>query len=316
MTVALPTRSDPGVNIQTVTVIETDGLTKRYGGHRGIEDVSMSVGEGEVFGLLGPNGAGKTTLIRTLLDLLHPSDGSARLFGLDSRRDSVAIRRRLGNLPGDFSYGPPSLTGREVLTLFAQLRDMDDLGAAEALAKRFRADLDRPIGQLSRGNRQKIGLLQAMFHDPELLIFDEPTSGLDPLMQEEFLAVVGELRERGRTVLLSSHDLDEVERVCDRVGLIRDGRLIAVERVADMLGHSYRHVTLAFDNPVDTTEFAALPGVSDAVSQDGQITFKAAGDLDPIIKAAARHRVRDMQIAHPTLEEVFLTYYAEPGEQR
>jgi ABC-2 type transport system ATP-binding protein len=170
---------------------------------------------------------------------------------------------------------------------------MDDLGAAETLAKRFRADLDRPIGQLSRGNRQKIGLLQAMLHDPELLIFDEPTSGLDPLMQEEFLAVVSGLRERGRTVLLSSPDLDEVERICDRVGLIRDGRLIAVERVADMLGHSCRHVTLAFETSVDTTEFAALPGVSDAVSQDGQITFKAA----------ARHRVRDMQITHPTLEE-------------
>jgi ABC-2 type transport system ATP-binding protein len=294
-----------------VPTIETERLTKRYDDHRGIADVTATVETGEVFGLLGPNGAGKTTLIRTLLDLLHPTSGSARLFGLDSRRDSVAIRARLGNLPGDFSYGPPSLTGREILTLFAQLRKVTGLGNAEQLAERFRADLDRPIGQLSRGNRQKIGLLQAMFHDPELLIFDEPTSGLDPLMQEEFLAVVGELRERGRTVLLSSHDLDEAERVCDRVGLIRDGRLIAVERVADMLGHSYRHVTLAFAAAVEASEFAALPGVSDVTSQDGQLTFKAAGDLDPIVKAAARHRVQDMQIARPTLEEVFLTYYSD-----
>jgi ABC-2 type transport system ATP-binding protein len=299
-----------------VPTIETERLTKRYDNHRGIEDVTATVETGEVFGLLGPNGAGKTTLIRTLLDLLHPTSGSARLFGLDSRRDSVAIRARLGNLPGDFSYGPPSLTGREILTLFAQLRKVKGLGNAEQLAERFRADLDRPIGQLSRGNRQKIGLLQALFHDPELLIFDEPTSGLDPLMQEEFLALVTELRERGKTVLLSSHDLDEAERVCDRVGLIRDGRLITVERVADMVGRSYRHVALAFSEPVDAAEFAALPGVSDVASQDGQIIFKAAGDLDPIVKAAARHAVRDMQLTHPTLEEVFLTYYTEPEAAR
>jgi ABC-2 type transport system ATP-binding protein len=299
-----------------VPTIETERLTKRYDNHRGIEDVTATVETGEVFGLLGPNGAGKTTLIRTLLDLLHPTSGSARLFGLDSRRDSVAIRARLGNLPGDFSYGPPSLTGREILTLFAQLRKVKGLGNAEQLAERFRADLDRPIGQLSRGNRQKIGLLQALFHDPELLIFDEPTSGLDPLMQEQFLALVSELRERGKTVLLSSHDLDEAERVCDRVGLIRDGRLITVERVADMVGRSYRHVALAFAEPVDPAEFAALPGVSDVASQDGQITFKAAGDLDPIVKAAARHAVRDMQLTHPTLEEVFLTYYTEPEATR
>ncbi len=296
--------------------IETERLTKRYENHRGIEDVTATVETGEVFGLLGPNGAGKTTLIRTLLDLLHPTSGSARLFGLDSRRDSVAIRARLGNLPGDFSYGPPSLTGREILTLFAQMRKVKGLGNAEQLAERFRADLDRPIGQLSRGNRQKIGLLQALFHDPELLIFDEPTSGLDPLMQEEFLALVTELRERGKTVLLSSHDLDEAERVCDRVGLIRDGRLITVERVADMVGRSYRHVALAFSEPVDAAEFAALPGVSDVASQDGQITFKAAGNLDPIVKTAARHAVRDMQLTHPTLEEVFLTYYTDPEAAR
>jgi ABC-2 type transport system ATP-binding protein len=299
-----------------VPTIETERLTKRYANHRGIEDVTATVETGEVFGLLGPNGAGKTTLIRTLLDLLHPTSGSARLFGLDSRRDSVAIRARLGNLPGDFSYGPPSLTGREILTLFAQLRNMKGFGSAEQLAERFRADLDRPIGELSRGNRQKIGLLQALFHDPELLIFDEPTSGLDPLMQEEFLALVTELRERGKTVLLSSHDLDEAERVCDRVGLIRDGRLITVERVADMVGKSYRHVALAFSEPVDATEFAALPGVSDVASEDGQITFKATGDLDPIVKTAARHAVRDLQLTHPTLEEVFLTYYTEPEAAR
>ena len=298
-----------------MTAIETERLTKRYGSDRGIEDVSMSVAEGEVFGLLGPNGAGKTTLIRTLLDLLHPTAGSARLFGLDSRRDSVAIRRRLGNLPGDFAYGPPSLTGREIVELFARLRSVAGLGSAEALAERFHADLDRPIGQLSRGNRQKIGLLQALFHEPELLILDEPTSGLDPLMQEQFMAVVGEQRARGATVLLSSHDLDEVERVCDRVGIIRDVRLVAVERVADLVGKSYRRVSLAFAEPVDAADFARQPGVGDVAARDGRIEFVVAGDLDPVIKAAARHSVRDIQVAHPTLEEVFLTYYSD-GEGR
>ena len=209
-----------------MAAIETEGLTKYYGEQRGIEDVTIAVEEGEVFGFLGPNGAGKTTTIRTLLDLLHPTRGSARVFGLDSRRDSVAIRRRLGNLPGDFGYGKRP-TGREALALLARLRGTDGLGRAEQLAERFHADLDRPLGELSRGNRQKVGLILALFHSPDLLVLDEPTSGLDPLMQEEFLALLHEERRRGCAVFLSSHELDEVERVCDRVGIIRDGRVIA-----------------------------------------------------------------------------------------
>jgi ABC-2 type transport system ATP-binding protein len=163
-------------------------LSKFYGEHRGIEDLTMAVEPGEVFGFLGPNGAGKTTTIRTLLDLLHPTAAGARLFGLDSRRDSVAIRRRLGNLPGDFGYGKAA-TGREAISLLARLRGVRERDRVDALAKHFRADLDRPLGELSRGNRQKVGLILAVFHSPELLILDEPTSSLDPLMQEEFLAL-------------------------------------------------------------------------------------------------------------------------------
>jgi ABC-2 type transport system ATP-binding protein len=269
-----------------VAVIETEGLSKFYGSERGIEDVTVAVEAGEVFAFLGPNGAGKTTTIRTLLDLLHPSGGSARIFGLDSRRDSVAIRARLGNLPGDFGYGKRS-SGREALGLLAKLRRVDDLGRAEELARRFRADLDRPLGQLSRGNRQKVGLILALFHRPELLILDEPTSGLDPLMQEEFLALLGEERERGCAVFLSSHELDEVERVCDRVGIIRDGRLIAVERVEDLLGKTVerRRVEVEFADAVDLDEVRAMPGVVGA------------------------------EFAHPTLEQVFLTYYHHEEEQ-
>ena len=269
-----------------MSAIETAGLTKYYGEARGIEDVTLTVEPGEVFGFLGPNGAGKTTTIRTLLDLLHPSRGSARVFGLDSRRDSVAIRARLGNLPGDFGYGKRS-SGREALAVLARLRGHDDLSRAEELARRFRAELDRPLGQLSRGNRQKIGLILAAFHRPELLILDEPTSGLDPLMQEEFLALLREERERGCAIFLSSHELDEVERVCDRVGIIRGGRLIAVERIADLLEKTteHRRVDVEFAEPVELEEVRRLPGVLGA------------------------------EYVHPTLEQVFLTYYEEDERQ-
>ena len=239
-----------------MAAIETERLSKFYETHRGIEDLTMApVQPGEVFGFLGPNGAGKTTTIRTLLDLLHPTAGSARLLGLDSRRDSVAIRRRLGNLPGDFGYGKAA-TGREAVSLLARLRGVRELDRVDALAQRFRADLDRPLGELSRGNRQKVGLILAVFHSPELLILDEPTSGLDPLMQEEFLALVREERERGCAVFLSSHELDEVERVCDRVGVIRDGTLIAVERVADLLAKTPRKASIEFSETVDVTSCA------------------------------------------------------------
>ncbi|HZO06072.1 MAG TPA: ABC transporter ATP-binding protein, partial [Solirubrobacterales bacterium] len=236
--------------------------------------------------------------------------GSARLFGLDSRRESVAIRARLGNLPGDFGYGREA-TGREALTLLARLRGLDGLGRAEALAGRFHADLDRPLGQLSRGNRQKVGLIQATFHEPELLILDEPTGGLDPLMQEEFLDLVGEERERGCAVFLSSHDLGEVERICDRVGIVRSGRLVAVERIADLLGKARRQVTVELAEPAELPELRALPGVSEVEAAGSRITFKVAGDLDPVVKALANHHVVDLEAVHPSLEEVFLGYYGE-----
>jgi ABC-2 type transport system ATP-binding protein len=295
-----------------MAVIETHELTKRYGRARGIEGVSMAVERGEVFGFLGPNGAGKTTTIRTLLDLLHPTSGTATVFGLDSRLDSRAIRARLGNLPGDFAYDP-RLTGRELVTFLADVRGMRGLGRAGALAERFHADLDRPLGELSRGNRQKVGLVQAAFHDPELLVLDEPSSGLDPLMQEEFLAFVAEERERGHTVFLSSHELDEVQRACDRVAIIRAGRLVAVERVEDVTGRSYRHVMISFAEPVDAAEFLRIPGVSDLAQTESGLSFKLAGDVDPVIKAAARHTVVELELSRPTLEEIFLTYYGGDG---
>ncbi len=293
--------------------IEAEGLTKFYGRHRGIEDVTFAVAAGEVFGFLGPNGAGKTTTIRALLDLHHPTGGSARLFGLDSRRDSVAIRARLGNLPGDFGFGRQT-SGREALRLLARLRGVEGIGRAEALAERFHADLERPLGQLSRGNRQKIGLILATFHEPELLIFDEPTSGLDPLMQEEFLALVGEEREKGCTVFVSSHDLDEVQRICDRVGMVREGRLIAVERMVDLLGKARRKVSVRLSGPSSLDDLRALPGVSELAVADEHASFEVAGDFDRVLKALAAHHVTDIEAVHPSLEEVFLGYYREEGE--
>ncbi|MDX6677058.1 MAG: beta-exotoxin transport system ATP-binding protein, partial [Solirubrobacteraceae bacterium] len=251
--------------------------------------------------------------IRTLLDLLHPSSGSAKLFGLDSHRDSRAIRARLGNLPGEFVYDD-RLTGRELLRFFAGVRGMTGLGRAQSLAERFEADLDRPLRALSRGNRQKIGLIQALFHEPELAVLDEPTTGLDPLMQEEFLAVVGEFRDRGGTVLLSSHDLDEVERICDRVGIIRAGRLIAVDEVQEMRSRAYRHVTVRFAHPVAAAEIDGIAGVEDVVADDATLRFRVLGELDPVIKALAAHRVRDLEITRPTLEELFLQFYGHHEE--
>jgi ABC-2 type transport system ATP-binding protein len=293
--------------------IETRGLTKSYGSARGIIDVSLAVEHGEVFGFLGPNGAGKTTTIRTLLDLMRPTSGEARVFGLDSRRDSVAIRSRTGNLSAEFDFDP-RLTGSELIGYVAALRGVRALGIASELAERFAADLSRPLGELSRGNRQKVGLINAFFHEPELLILDEPTSGFDPLMQEEFLELVGEQREHGRTVFLSSHDLGEVQRVCDRVGIVREGRLIAVERVRDLIGHGYKHVRIEFSAPVDPREFAGLRGVQDVAADGKVISFTVSGDLDAVVKQSARHEVVDLEIGHPTLEQIFVALYGGDSE--
>ena len=294
-------------------IIETEALTKRYGTARGIEELSIEVQAGEIYGFLGPNGAGKTTTIRTLLDLLHPTRGRALLFGLDSRGASREIRARLGNLPGDFACDP-GLTGREFLQFCAHARGTD-MGATRILAERFEADLDRRIGDLSRGNRQKIGLIQALFHEPELLMLDEPTSGLDPLMQEEFLALVGEYRDRGGTVFLSSHDLEEVDRVCDRVAIIREGRLAAVENVAQLRGRAYHHVSIEFEAPVPREEFEHIRGVTGLEADGARVAFKVAGPLDPVVKAAAAHTVIDMELTEPTLEEIFLSFYGRRGSE-
>jgi ABC-2 type transport system ATP-binding protein len=297
-------------------VILTEKLTKSYGRKSpGIREVDLAVEEGEIFGFLGPNGAGKTTTIRTLLDFLHPTSGRAWVFGMDSRKDSVEIRARVGNLPGEFAL-EDRMTGERLLGFFARLRGVRDMGYARELAERLGADLHRPMWRLSRGNKQKIGLVQAMFHRPPLLILDEPTGGLDPLVQEEFLDIIEEVRAEGRTVFFSSHNLAEVERVCDRVGIIRGGRLAAVETTETLIDKSFRHVALTFADNVDPKPFEALPGIRDLNSDGTKMSFTLHDDLDEMIKLAVRYRLLNMEYERPSLEEIFLTYYERGNGER
>ena len=296
--------------------IRTEKLTKVYGRRgRGVEDVDLAVEEGEVFGFLGPNGAGKTTTVRTLLGFLRPTGGRGEVFGLDIRKDSVEIRARVGNLPGEFAL-EDRMTGEGLLKYFARLRGVKDLGYAHELSERLGAELHRPMRRLSRGNKQKIGLVQAMFHRPQLLVLDEPTGGLDPLVQEEFLGIIEEVRAEGRTVFFSSHNLAEVERVCDRVGIIRGGRLAAVETTKTLIDKSFRHVSLTFAEGVDPKPFEALPGVKNLKADGEKLSFTLYDDLDEMVKLAARHRLVNMEYERPSLEEVFLTYYERAGEGR
>ena len=292
--------------------ILTERLTKRYGRRPGIESLDLEVAQGEVFGFIGPNGAGKTTTIRLLLDLLHPTSGRATMMGLDAHRDSVAVRRATGYLPGEFGI-EVRMTGRQLLAYFGRLRGLEGLGDAPQLADRLGLDLDVPMGRLSRGNRQKIGLVQALFHRPALLILDEPTTGLDPLVQDGFLQLLREARDEGRTVFLSSHVLAEVERVCDRVAIVRGGHLAALETTESLLEMRRKRVTLVFDRPVDPAPFAGLPGVGEVIVQGPSISFRVRDGIDAVVKLAAQHTLVDLRIEHPTLDEVFMGYYTPQG---
>ena len=289
--------------------ISTAGLTKFYGEHRGVIDVNLEIREGEVFGLLGPNGAGKTTCIRLFLDFIHPTSGSATILGLDSRADSARLRQHIGYLPGEFvTYA--KLTVLDLLTYFANLRG-DNLDRAKMLGERFDLDLSRKIGELSRGNRQKVGLVQAFMSHPSLLILDEPTSALDPLLQLEFHKLVLEEAAAGKTLFVSSHMLSEVEIICDRVGIIREGSLVTVEEVATLRERALTRVKIEFNDPVSPADFEALEGVTDVVVSDHRLTCSVTGSVDSLIKAAARHTVNRIESAQPGLEEVFLAYYTD-----
>jgi ABC-2 type transport system ATP-binding protein len=289
-------------------IIEIEKLTKSYGSHRGIIDVDLVVNEGEAFGFLGPNGAGKTTTIRTLLDHIRPTSGQARIFGIVTTEDPVAIHRRIGYLPGEFTLYD-KLTGAQTIEYFANLRGGVDQSYQRDLISRLDVDPSRKFKEYSKGNKQKIGLIVALQHRPDLLLLDEPTSGLDPLVQQTFYAVIREAKAEGRTVFLSSHILSEVEKTCDRVAIIRDGRLARVDRVEALRDLAHHQVELVFTDHVPVEEFKALPGVSDLVAEDHILRMRVTGSITPVVRAAARYELTDFVSREPSLEETFLAEY-------
>jgi beta-exotoxin I transport system ATP-binding protein len=294
--------------------IRTAKLTKYYGKTRGVEDLDLEIQPGEVFGYLGPNGAGKSTTIRLLLDLIRATRGDAQVLGLDSRRDALLIRQRTGYLPGELSLYE-NLTGREFLEYLGRLRGLTGIGQGGAVAERLGLDLARPIGALSRGNKQKVGLAQAFMHSPEVLILDEPTSGLDPLVQREFHRLVAEVAACGATVLLSSHVLSEVEQITHRVGIIRSGRLVVVDDIEHLKQKAVSRIDIRFArNDVPADIFKRLPGVRQVDQHEEAVSVAMEGSVDELIKAAARFEVLAIKTHEPDLEEVFLTYYKDDSD--
>lgn len=291
--------------------IHTEDLTKHYGDVAALVELNLDINTGEIFGFLGPNGAGKTTMIRTILDEIRPTSGRASILGMDSHEQSVEIRRHIGYVPGDLAMYP-NLTGRDTLTYFANMRGGVDWDLVDHLAGRLDADLSKKIGDLSSGNRQKVGLIQAFMNRPEVLIMDEPSSGLDPLVQREFQTMMREVAEEGRTVFLSSHTLSEVQRVADRVGIIRHGRLIAVEAVASLRSKAIRTVELVLDSPAEAPVFEAVAGVRDVVVNDHHVTMSFDGHMESLLGAIAdRYTLVDINTEEADLEEIFLTYYRD-----
>jgi ABC-2 type transport system ATP-binding protein len=292
------------------TVIEATGLTKWYGKRRGILEVDFGVEEGEVFGFLGPNGAGKTTTIRVLLGSLRPSAGRATIFGLDAWADAPAAHRQLAYVGSDPGYLGDLSAGAQ-LDYLGALRGLPK-GAWRRVAERLELDPSVPVKKLSRGNRQKIAVVQAFMGHEALLVMDEPTSGLDPLMQREFLALLSDARADGRTVFLSSHNLPEVERSCDRVGIIREGRLVDISSIQALLAEHWRSVNLVLASPTPADTFD-LPNVEIASASARDVHLMVRGDVNPLLRRIATLAVHDVSITTPEIEDIFLRYYDRTG---
>jgi ABC-2 type transport system ATP-binding protein len=291
------------------TVIETEKLTKSYGRYRGIVDVDLAVNQGEIFGFLGPNGAGKTTTIRVLLDLIRPTSGVAKVFGIESAADPVAIHRRIGYLPGEWNLYD-RLTGADTITYFGNLRGGVDRAYVNQLVERLDLDPSRRFREYSRGNKQKVGLIVSLQHRPELLILDEPTAGLDPLVQQSFNELLFEAKADGRTVFLSSHIISEVERTCDHVAIIRDGRIVRLDTVEGVRAMAAHEVELRFAEPVAGAAFEAIDGVASVTAEGSTLRMLVTGPISPVVRLAAQHELVDFVSREPSLEEVFLSEYA------
>jgi ABC-2 type transport system ATP-binding protein len=296
------------------SAIETFGLTKRYGSITAVRDLNLRIGQGQVFGFLGPNGAGKSTTIRMLLALQRPTRGHATLLGLDARADSVEVHRRVGYLPGDLELFP-RLTGQQHIAWFLDARGVEDDSLAKRLIDRFQVVVDRPVRELSKGNRQKIGLVLAFMHRPGLLVLDEPTSGLDPLMQHEFESLLRETAGEGRTVFLSSHELDEVQRSADRIGIIKEGVLVAEDTVEGLRQAAPQKMEVRFRHPIDPADLKALVGVTVTASEGRRLTLDVTGEIGPVLKVIASHDPIDLTSRPADLDELFLGFYRQPPDK-
>lgn len=288
-------------------VIVLDGLTKSYGTHRGIENISFSVAQGEIFGFIGPNGAGKSTTIRTLMGLLKPTGGKASIFGLDCGQYAAEIAKNVGYLPSENCYYN-NLKVREMLQYTADLYGVDGRSRMEELAERLNLDLSRRIGDLSLGNKKKVGIVSALLPSPKLLIMDEPTNGLDPLVQQTFNQILQEENEHGTTIFLSSHVLSEVQKLCDRVAILREGKLIGLQSMKELRENGYKRISASTKEAI-AKDFFALPGVADLKQEHRSASFIFYGKAMTIMNKLCQLELEDILIEEPSLEEIFLHYY-------
>jgi ABC-2 type transport system ATP-binding protein len=298
------------------TVILAQKLVKHYGPVQALQGLDLEVKAGEIFGFLGPNGAGKTTTIRCMLDLIRPDGGSLEVLGINPQKDPVAVRSRLGYLPGELRL-EDGLSIEATLRYYSSLRPGKvEWTYVQSLAERLGLDLRQPVQHLSKGNKQKVGVLQAFMHRPELLLLDEPTSGLDPLVQQEVLGLIKEQQKQGVTIFFSSHVLSEVQETAGRVGIIRKGVVVEVAETSTLMARSLRRARVHFNQPVDAAILGRVPGVS-VMAGDGSVhvTLQVSGEMDALIKTLAGFPVRDIEIEHPSLEEIFLAYYKNDGKE-
>jgi ABC-2 type transport system ATP-binding protein len=300
----------------TTPVIEIDQLSKSYGTIQAVKGLSLRVEHGEIFGFLGPNGAGKTTTIRCMLDVIRPTSGSIRVLGLDAQRDRHTLHQRIGYLPGDVRL-PGDMTGKQIINYFSQIQGLQPVLLRDLVA-RFDVEMKRPLKGYSKGMRQKIGIVLAFMCDPDVLILDEPTSGLDPLLQRTFNEFLLDEQARGKTIFMSSHIMSDVEKVCQRVAVIRKGEMVTVEEVETLREKAGQRVTVEFEEhaSVASDELAHVPGVSDVTVRKGVYHMNMSGTMDPLIKALSHHEVLRLQVEEAPLEEVFLKFYEDVQPQR
>jgi len=289
-------------------IIQTKNLTKYYGKTLGCKNLNLSIKEGEVFGFLGPNGAGKTTTIRLLLDLIRPTKGSAKIFNKDVRKDSIKIKENIGNLPGDASmYG--KMRGIDFLNYLERFHKNNRSNYKLELANKLDLDLKRKIKNHSKGNRQKLGVIQALMSKPKLIIFDEPTTSLDPLIQQKFYKIILDLKKKGHTIFFSSHILSEVEKICDRVGIIREGEIVAIKSIPELRKEKIHYLRVLLKEKVSPEEFEKLKGVIKVEEENKHLVITYKGNINALIKKLAKYTISDLGFKETNLESIFLDYY-------